>query len=166
MRASIRNTSRGNSLQIHTVTRGVIKNGVILVQDGRILKVGADVAVPEGATVIDAKGKFIAPGFVTDTKLEGDSRYVTFANGFTVRELLVSCDDNARRLAYSVQGGSAQHHHASFEAKPNGRGGTCLVWTTDVFPDAAAAKLRPMIEQGTEVMRRTLGRSQLRRSGT
>jgi Polyketide cyclase / dehydrase and lipid transport len=102
----------------------------------------------------------LAPGFVTSTRLEGDSRHVTFANGVTVRELLVSCDDAARRLAYSVQGGTAQHHHASFEAKPNERGGTRLVWTTDVYPDAAAATVRPMIEQGTEVMRRTLGRAQ------
>jgi hypothetical protein len=98
----------------------------------------------------------LAPGFVTDTRLEGDSRHVTFANGVTVRELLVSCDDSARRLAYSVQGGSAQHHHASFEARSNDRGGTRLVWTTDVYPESAVAKLRPMIEQGTEVMRRTL----------
>jgi imidazolonepropionase-like amidohydrolase len=52
--------------EIHTVTKGVIKNGVILIQDGKILKVGGDdLAVPEGATVIDAKGKFITPGFVT-----------------------------------------------------------------------------------------------------
>jgi hypothetical protein len=51
--------------EIYTVTKGVIKNGVVLVQDGKILKVGADVAIPEGAVRIDAKGKFIAPGFVT-----------------------------------------------------------------------------------------------------
>lgn len=51
--------------EIHTVTKGVIKNGVILIQDGKILKVGEGVEVPEGATVIDAKGKFITPGFVT-----------------------------------------------------------------------------------------------------
>src|SRR5262245_55826559 len=51
--------------EVHTVTKGVIKNGVILMQDGKILKVGGDeLAVPEGATVIDAKGKFITPGFV------------------------------------------------------------------------------------------------------
>lgn len=49
---------------IHTVTKGVIKNGVILIQDGKILKVGADVAVPDGATRIDARGKVITPGFV------------------------------------------------------------------------------------------------------
>jgi len=51
--------------EIHTVTKGVIKNGVILIQDGKILKVGDDVAVPEGATVIDAKGKHVTPGFVS-----------------------------------------------------------------------------------------------------
>jgi imidazolonepropionase-like amidohydrolase len=50
---------------IYTVTKGVIKNGVVLVQDGKILKVGQDVAIPDGATRIDAKGKFITPGFVT-----------------------------------------------------------------------------------------------------
>ena len=42
---------------IHTVTKGVIKNGVILIQDGKILKVGADLAVPDGATRIDARAK-------------------------------------------------------------------------------------------------------------
>ena len=104
----------------------------------------------------------LAPGFVTDTVLDGDSRYVTFANGVRVRELLVTCDAAARRLAYSVQGGTAQHHHASFEARSNERGGTKLVWTTDVYPDAAVARLRPMIEQGTEVMRRALSHAAAR----
>jgi imidazolonepropionase-like amidohydrolase len=49
---------------VHTVTRGVIRNGVVLVQDGKILRVGQDVAVPEGATVIDAAGRIVTPGFV------------------------------------------------------------------------------------------------------
>src|SRR5262245_34785611 len=50
--------------EIHTVTKRVVKNGVILIQDGKILKVGEGLAVPEGATVIDAKGKVVTPGFV------------------------------------------------------------------------------------------------------
>ena len=50
---------------IHTVSREVIRRGVILVQDGKILDVGQDVKVPSGAKVIDAKGKYISPGFVT-----------------------------------------------------------------------------------------------------
>src|SRR3954469_5433401 len=50
---------------VYTVTKGVIRNGVVLVQDGKILRVGQDVPVPEGATRIDATGKVITPGFVT-----------------------------------------------------------------------------------------------------
>jgi len=40
----------------------------------------------------------LAPDFVTDTRLEGDARIVTFANGMTAKELIVDVDDAARRL--------------------------------------------------------------------
>ena len=36
----------------------------------------------------------LVPGFVTDTKLDGDARIVTFANGTVAREILVDCDDS------------------------------------------------------------------------
>jgi imidazolonepropionase-like amidohydrolase len=49
---------------VYTVTRGVVRGGTILVQDGKILNVGQDLAVPAGATVIDAAGKIVTPGFV------------------------------------------------------------------------------------------------------
>ncbi|QDV34535.1 amidohydrolase family protein [Tautonia plasticadhaerens] len=49
---------------IETVTRGTIRRGTILVQDGKILAVGQSVDVPEGAEVIDAGGRVITPGFV------------------------------------------------------------------------------------------------------
>jgi imidazolonepropionase-like amidohydrolase len=49
---------------VYTVTRGVIRGGTVLVQDGKIIKVGQDVAVPDGATVIDAAGKIVTPGYV------------------------------------------------------------------------------------------------------
>jgi imidazolonepropionase-like amidohydrolase/Tol biopolymer transport system component len=44
----------------------VIDNGVIVVQDNRIVAVGqqAQVKVPAGAMVVDAKGKTIVPGFI------------------------------------------------------------------------------------------------------
>jgi hypothetical protein len=48
--------------------------------------------------------KRIAAGFVVDCRLDGDARVVTFANGTVVREILVSVDDTARRLVYSVVG--------------------------------------------------------------
>jgi imidazolonepropionase-like amidohydrolase len=49
---------------ILTVTQGVVRNGVVLMQDGKILRVGSDVAVPKEATVIDATGKIVTPGLV------------------------------------------------------------------------------------------------------
>jgi imidazolonepropionase-like amidohydrolase len=49
---------------VYTVTRGVIRGGTVLVQNGKITQVGQDVAVPEGATLADVSGKVIAPGFI------------------------------------------------------------------------------------------------------
>jgi imidazolonepropionase-like amidohydrolase len=48
----------------YTVTKEVIRNSTILIQDGKILKIGQDMEIPEGATVVDVKGKTITPGFV------------------------------------------------------------------------------------------------------
>lgn len=44
----------------------VIDGGVLLVRDGKIEKVGseADVAIPEGATVVDARDRWAMPGFI------------------------------------------------------------------------------------------------------
>jgi imidazolonepropionase-like amidohydrolase len=41
-----------------------IERGTVLVQDGKIVAVGADVPVPAGARVIDASGKVVTPGFI------------------------------------------------------------------------------------------------------
>jgi len=49
---------------IHTVTGSMIRGGTLLMQDGKIIELGNDVDVPEGATIIDAAGKVITPGFV------------------------------------------------------------------------------------------------------
>lgn len=48
----------------YTVSGDVIDGGSVLVTDGRIAAVGTDVAVPEGARVIDVAGKSVCPGFV------------------------------------------------------------------------------------------------------
>ena len=46
--------------------RAIAPNSVILIADGRISAVGpADsVAIPAGATVVDARGKWIVPGLI------------------------------------------------------------------------------------------------------
>lgn len=42
-----------------------IENGTVVFRDGRIVAAGANVPVPAGATVVDARGKWIAAGFVS-----------------------------------------------------------------------------------------------------
>lgn len=52
----------------HIITagpQGDIDNGTVLIRDGRIIAVGRDVAVPPGIQVVDARGKIVAPGFVS-----------------------------------------------------------------------------------------------------
>jgi imidazolonepropionase-like amidohydrolase len=49
---------------ILTVTQGTIEHGSILIRDGKIAAVGADVQVPAGTTVIDATDQFIIPGII------------------------------------------------------------------------------------------------------
>jgi imidazolonepropionase-like amidohydrolase len=41
-----------------------VEGGTVLIRDGRIEAVGAGVAVPDDATVIDATGRWVLPGFV------------------------------------------------------------------------------------------------------
>ncbi len=47
-----------------TVSHGTIENGTVLVENGKITAVGADVKVPPGAKVIDARGKVVIPGLI------------------------------------------------------------------------------------------------------
>ncbi len=50
--------------KILTITKGIIEGGSILIEGGKIVDVGPDVKVPEGAEVIDASGKVVMPGLV------------------------------------------------------------------------------------------------------
>ena len=52
-----------------------VDGAVVLVEDGRIAAVGADIAVPQGAHVIDLSGKTLLPGFI-DAHVHLAGRYV------------------------------------------------------------------------------------------
>jgi hypothetical protein len=102
----------------------------------------------EPAEVWDALRDFgalhtrLVPGFVTDTKLEGDARIVTFGNGTVAREVLVTCDDDRRRLVYAIKNERLSQHSASAQVLPN-----------DIAPYMDA-----QMEIGADAMRKALGR--------
>ncbi len=99
----------------------------------------------------------LVPGFVVDCKLEGDSaRVITFANGIVARELIVGVDDAQRRIAWSAAGGQLTHHNASLQIFPEGAGKSRIVWIADLLPNAMAAPIEGMIQQGMDAMKRAL----------
>lgn len=53
---------RGGDL--YTITGGIIKNGTILIEGGKISDIGQNIEIPEKAKVIDARGKVVMPGLV------------------------------------------------------------------------------------------------------
>ena len=48
-----------------------IPNGIVVIRDGRVVAAGANVAVPAGARVIDAHGKWVSAGIVAGFSSEG-----------------------------------------------------------------------------------------------
>ena len=100
----------------------------------------------------------LCPGFVVNTVLEEGARVVTFGNGATARELMISVDDAERRVAWSVVGGPMTHHNASAQILADGDR-TRFVWIADFLPHEFAPTMAQLVEQGLAVIRKTLEKS-------
>ena len=99
----------------------------------------------------------LAPGFVLDTKLDGEARIVTFANGTVARELLVDCDEARRRLAYAVVSERLTQHSASIEIIAEGDGRCRMIWLTDVLPHEIAPYISAQMDQGALAVQAAFG---------
>ena len=101
----------------------------------------------------------LVPGFVTDTRIDGDARIVTFENGTVAREILVDCDDNKRRLVYAIVSERIKQHSASAQVFDEGDGRTRFVWTADVLPNEVAPYMDAQMDLGLQAMQKALERS-------
>src|ERR1043165_8156429 len=50
--------------KVYPVSGPAIENGTVVITNGRITAVGANVPIPAGAKRIDATGKWVTPGFI------------------------------------------------------------------------------------------------------
>ena len=98
----------------------------------------------------------LAAGFATETRLEGDDRIVRFFNGTVLRERLVSIDDDARRLVWSIVDGPYTHHNGSAQIFCDSDRRTWFVWVADVLPDELASTTAEMMERGLAAIKQTL----------
>lgn len=105
----------------------------------------------------------LAQGFVVDTVLNGDTRTVTFANGFVVQERLLSIDDEHWRFCYSAVGGRAAHHNAYFQVADVAQEKSLVTWVTDLLPDEVRPSIEQMVELGSAAIQATIERAYLAR---
>ena len=63
---------------------GEIANGTIVLQNGKIASLGAGAAVPAGASIVDAKGGTVTPGFVAANTLLGAVEVRSLGDDLTV----------------------------------------------------------------------------------
>lgn len=98
----------------------------------------------------------VAPGFLTALEMDKGDRIVTFFNGLVARERLVTTDDEACRLVYSVVEGRASHYNAAVQIVADGQDTSRLVWTIDLLPNELAPAIGGMMDHAAAFMKKTL----------
>ena len=66
--------------KVYPVSRPPIENGTVVITNGRIVAVGANVPIPADAQRIDATGKTVTPGFVNSSTQLGVQEVSAVAN--------------------------------------------------------------------------------------
>jgi len=111
---------------ILTVTNGTIENGTIVLRDGKIVAVGANVTAPSGAHVIDATGQYVMPGII--------DAHSHVAGGFNEGSVAVSAmtrvkdniDPNAIGIYRALAGGVTTINVLHGSSNPIGGGNAVL----------------------------------------
>lgn len=98
----------------------------------------------------------LVPGFLVDTKLDGEDRIVTFFNGVVARERLVDRSNDERRLVWSIVDGPYTHHNGAAQVFAVEDGTSRFVWTADLLPDELGQPTAEMMERGIETAKQTL----------
>jgi imidazolonepropionase-like amidohydrolase len=94
---------------LHPVSGPIISNGTVVIRNGLVEAVGANVAIPSDAAIVDVKGAHVYPGLIdAQTSLGfsapkgGDSSAEPAADTMAIRGVKVSDDDADARRATGV----------------------------------------------------------------
>jgi imidazolonepropionase-like amidohydrolase len=93
---------------VYTADGTPIRGGTVVIQNGRITAVGANVAIPAGARRIDATGKWVTPGLIESSTTMGISEVgsITESNDAEIRDVTTRRDtDDQVQAAFTVTEG-------------------------------------------------------------
>ena len=76
------------------------------------------------------------PGIVSCT-LDGSVRTVTMTSGLSLREEIVTIDDDLRRFQYRIDSPIMSHHLGMIDVLED-HGGSLVIYSTDISPDPMA----------------------------
>ncbi len=141
----------------------VVEPGVVLIQDGRITDIGTELAVPDGATILDMGQASVTPGLIDANARIGSTNLIAPSRKGPTRDALkggmaegvASVEEERQVDADPASAADPTHTHAASD-----RG---LPWHVgEEFPDAddapAAMGIRPtemVNEQSSEVVPHT-----------
>ena len=128
------------NVHIFTGAGPLIRNGALLLQDGKVAAIGQSVTVPEGATVIDGQGKFVTPGLIDNGP--GD------AMSFNVRNIR---QEAGNAVAYGLSWEDALRAITLVPAEvmgvanrvgaiAEGRNANIVIWSGDPFEFSSVAE--------------------------
>jgi hypothetical protein len=121
------------------------------------LRAGAE-AVWDALRDFGALHTRLVPGFVADTKLDGDVRTVTFANGSVAQEYLVSTDNTAHRLVYGIAPNERIRHYSAAAQVFTDGAQARFVWTVDVLPNELAPHISSQVDLGVAAMQKAFAK--------
>ncbi|HKV28353.1 MAG TPA: amidohydrolase family protein [Candidatus Acidoferrales bacterium] len=113
------NTTVIKNATILTITHGRIEHGSIVIRDGKIADVGADVQSPAGAKVIDGTGFYVMPGIIdchTHIAVDGDVNEgsISVSSMVNIKDVMNPYDvDIYHELAGGVVIGNVLHGSAN-----------------------------------------------------
>jgi len=124
---------------VHTLAGDSILNGSVVIGDGKILAVGTDVALPEGAQVIDASGLHVYPGLfdavsrlgLTEIGQVAVTQDMNELGEFNPHLLAAAAVHPASELIAVARTDGVTHASAAPEARPGGIGGQATVMHLD-----------------------------------
>jgi imidazolonepropionase-like amidohydrolase len=88
-----------------TIANGTIENATVVVRNGKITAVGADVEVPQGVRVIDGTGRYVMPGIIdahSHMAIEGG---INEGSESVTPEVIVPVRDDDQTIYRALAGG-------------------------------------------------------------
>jgi len=154
--------------KIQTITNGVIENGIIIVEDHKIIAVGSNLDIPSDAQIIDAKNHWVTPGLIdahTHIGVIGDpnvpaSRDVNELSSPNTAEVRVIDAINPQSPSFKL----VREHGVTTEY--TGPGSANLFGGTGVALKMYGNTIDQMIYPGSEAMKMAVGENPKRVYGS